>query len=291
MVNQKKMPHCPRSRTQLSYRLHPFDDGAICVYLSSVTYPEIFELNLSHIFSKAPNGWGQNPDKPNQKYLWFPLNGLTPNEIEEVEAWGAAYQQYVVLGLNRHTSGYFSGELDFCLALSFNRDTRNFQQRTRLDEARYQAKYGGGESVEHDRVLIEGLQNAYEYLPIPSPPTDRVISYIPCPPGEMKLQKRLAEELARRLNLPLAPANLRRGKPPLKNIPVEQKIPVWQSIFSTRDGVELGASVRDKTVVVVDDLYQSGATMWCYAQFLKNCGASYVIGLVCVKSLRNSDNQ
>ncbi len=30
--------------------------------------------------------------------------------------------------------------------------------------------------------------------------------------------------------------------------------------------------------------------MWCYAMFLKNLGAKHVLGLVCVKSLRDTDN-
>lgn len=41
---------------------------------------------------------------------------------------------------------------------------------------------------------------------------------------------------------------------------------------------------------MVDDLYQSGATMWEYAKFLKSLGAICVFGIVCVKSLRDSDN-
>lgn len=41
---------------------------------------------------------------------------------------------------------------------------------------------------------------------------------------------------------------------------------------------------------MVDDLYQSGTTMWEYAKFLKTLGARFVFGIVCVKSLRDSDN-
>ena len=46
----------------------------------------------------------------------------------------------------------------------------------------------------------------------------------------------------------------------------------------------------DKTVLIVDDLYQSGASMWTYAKYLKSMGANKVIGLVAVKSQRDSDN-
>ena len=43
-------------------------------------------------------------------------------------------------------------------------------------------------------------------------------------------------------------------------------------------------------VFIVDDLYQSGTTMWAFARYLKNLGARQVFGLACVKSLRDSDN-
>lgn len=41
----------------------------------------------------------------------------------------------------------------------------------------------------------------------------------------------------------------------------------------------------------IDDLYQSGATIWNYAKYLKGLGAKKVMGVVGVKSLRDSDNQ
>ena len=46
-----------------------------------------------------------------------------------------------------------------------------------------------------------------------------------------------------------------------------------------------------KKVLIVDDLYQSGTSMWSYAKYLKSLGATEVLGLVAVKSQRDSDNQ
>lgn len=79
-------------------------------------------------------------------------------------------------------------------------------------------------------------------------------------------------------------------KSALKGVSVEEKIRIWQELY---DGgcVELSASVDGRTVVIVDDLYQSGATMWMYAKYLKEQGARHVFGLACVKSLRDTDNQ
>ena len=46
----------------------------------------------------------------------------------------------------------------------------------------------------------------------------------------------------------------------------------------------------DKDVIIIDDLYQSGVSMWSYAKFLKSLGAKRVMGISAVKSLRDSDN-
>ena len=69
----------------------------------------------------------------------------------------------------------------------------------------------------------------------------------------------------------------------------QEKIEIWEKIYYDK-GVILDNQIRGKNVIVVDDLYQSGATMWEYAKFLKSLGARCVFGIVCVKSLRDSDN-
>jgi predicted amidophosphoribosyltransferase len=49
--------------------------------------------------------------------------------------------------------------------------------------------------------------------------------------------------------------------------------------------------VVGRRILVVDDLYQSGSSMWRFAKYLKSKGAAEVCGLVCVKSLSDRDNQ
>jgi orotate phosphoribosyltransferase-like protein len=91
--------------------------------------------------------------------------------------------------------------------------------------------------------------------------------------------------------VPFIDADLHCEKPGLKGLTVEEKIPVWQDLYNEEGCVQLSGSVEDRLVVVIDDLYQSGATLWMYAKFLKEQGATHVIGLPCVKSLRDSDNR
>jgi hypoxanthine-guanine phosphoribosyltransferase len=50
------------------------------------------------------------------------------------------------------------------------------------------------------------------------------------------------------------------------------------------------AKVSDRSIVVVDDLYQSGLTINYIAEELRAAGAKEVFGLAAVKTLRNDDN-
>jgi predicted amidophosphoribosyltransferase len=85
-------------------------------------------------------------------------------------------------------------------------------------------------------------------------------------------------------------SRLKSAKKSAKNLTVDQKIAQWEKIAEA-GGIELSRSVRGCSVIVVDDLYQSGASLWSFAKYLKRNGAGAVVGLVCVKSLRDTDNQ
>lgn len=68
------------------------------------------------------------------------------------------------------------------------------------------------------------------------------------------------------------------------------KIAQWSSIIQS-NGIKLSRSVKECSVIVVDDLYQSGASLWSFAKYLKSQSAGAVVGLACVKSLRDTDNR
>jgi predicted amidophosphoribosyltransferase len=82
---------------------------------------------------------------------------------------------------------------------------------------------------------------------------------------------------------------LSQKKDALKALDLERKRMEWERLFEA-GAVSISDSVDDATVVVVDDLYQSGTTMWSFARYLKQQGARHVLGLVCVKTLRDTDN-
>jgi predicted amidophosphoribosyltransferase len=48
--------------------------------------------------------------------------------------------------------------------------------------------------------------------------------------------------------------------------------------------------VKGKTILLVDDLFQSGASIWALARAARKAGAIRVCGLVSVKARRDTDN-
>jgi len=291
----RQIPRIVHSRSQLSYYRHPFENGAQCIYLSSDTYPELFRLRFPAVYRQAPNGWQQKADRPNQKYIWFPPDAIDEETIAEIDAWGARFQDYILLGLNDNLKNSFSTELDFCLAVSFNRlDPES--ERTIMGEAEFQLKYRleeltGDDKKKYAKRLMRGLSEGFDDLPLLS--ADNVlISAIPADePGKKKLAWRLAKALARKKECEFLAATLKCSRRSLKTLSLQEKIAEWQEVFESEGCVDLSHKISGQTVVVVDDLYQSGATMWCYAAYLKARGARCILGLVCVKSLRDSDNQ
>lgn len=278
------IPRINHSRSRLRSHLNPYDDGAYSLFVTSDVYPELFDLQHRLISSQAPKGWRMSPK--GMKFLWFPK--LSDADVAIIEDWQERFAKYVLLGLNSNLEEEFTDELDFCMALDFNKEDPATERRTLFGEAEYQAKYQ--KSSQHINVLGHALMDAVADLPIPSSHrASYCLTCIPAPPDEKTLPRRLAKGMSKRLDRDFVDAELNCPKRKLKNATVADKIPMWRDLFE-QDCVTLTDSVDERLVVIVDDLYQSGATMWTYAEFLKSQGAAHVIGLPCVKSLRDSDN-
>ena len=108
--------------------------------------------------------------------------------------------------------------------------------------------------------------------------------------GKEKIAWLLADEIAHRMDISFINAELKCNKPQMKQLSIDEKIATWREIYYN-DMVQIDKDVRGKNVIIIDDLYQSGATMWQYAKFLKKKGAKKTFGIVCVKSLKDSDNK
>lgn len=288
MNRGRNIPHPVRSRGHLWYHINEFDDGASVLTISGEVYPELFSIKFPMIECLAPKGWSQKEGK-RTKYLWFPAGRPSDSDKQKVEGWCKRWEGYVLLGKGGPIAPYFGNELDFCMALSMTRESPDTQIRFKYGEAEYQLKYGNQDS-KHLTTLLDGLAIAYSDLPIVASQDDVLLSSVPSRSGN-DLPGQLLTNLVPRLGVDMLRASLNCDKQQLKGLTFDRKIAEWKRIYGTAGAVTLDENVSEKTVVIIDDLYQSGATMWCYAEFLKQQGAKYVIGLAAVKSLRDSDNQ
>jgi hypothetical protein len=139
---------------------------------------------------------------------------------------------------------------------------------------------------------------AMRLLPLARIPRPRLLTYVPSARGqENALPANIVEAVRDRLpeNFwgvpdPVVIPTLKVPKLALKNMAVVEKIAQWDKILQTK-GIHLSQSVQRCSILVVDDLYQSGASLWSCAKYLKTQQAGMVIGLACVKSLRDTDNR
>ena len=74
-----------------------------------------------------------------------------------------------------------------------------------------------------------------------------------------------------------------------KQFKIKKKWDVWEDAqVSFQKGRAL--NVEGKTIVLIDDKYQSGTTIQYIAMKLQDAGAREVYGLCFVKTLRDTDN-
>lgn len=196
------------------------------------------------------------------------------------------------LDLNKNIKEYFDNELDYCIASDFNIVYN--EGRTEIGEAEYQLKYKIEdlsiiEQNKYVKIIMDKMLYNCKYIPFdnrlnwcvsPMPATET---------GKTKMAWQMAEEISKKLELSFIKPVLKGDKPQMKQLSIKEKIETWEKIYYD-NRVTLDNQEIEKNVIVVDDLYQSGVTMWEYAKFLKKLGAKCVFGIVCVKSLRDSDN-
>lgn len=256
-------------------------------------YADLLEATRPSLSKKAGAGFRGDPSG-NERLATF--SRLNEGEVKWIQAFLAWYRRIVCISTNRHLRGRFSDELDFVLALDFTRPSLAAKDRTEIGEWVYQAKYN------RDGPSLVGLSSelchAVRRLPLSKVPTPRLLSYVPSDPGRgFCLPATLAKAVRNGLPTtfwtvedPLVVPTLTSSKKPAKNLSVVQKMAEWEKMVENKS-IRLSRPVKGCSVIVVDDLYQSGVSLWSFAKYLKAQQASMVVGLACVKSLRDTDNQ
>jgi predicted amidophosphoribosyltransferase len=106
------------------------------------------------------------------------------------------------------------------------------------------------------------------------------------PDNDYSLPTVLAERIADETGVPrVAAARTVSAREQMKNVSLDDKLRVLDGT------IEIDASsVQGKTVLLLDDLYQSGVSMNYVGMLLLDAGATAVLGLTVEKTCRNDDN-
>lgn len=250
-------------------------------------------IAIGVLYSKSkvlsPAGW---KSKGNGRFnLWIPGVDSKREEINDFIKWAQSANRFIWLGLNKNIEGDFSDELDFCIANDWNVDLEA-DRRTDVGEAEYQIKYN--ESViskekadYYKKILFNALSECFSFLPLASKKNLFVTSIPAILEEQDKLSWRMARYVQQNYGGDFLTATLLQPKPEIKSmVNVTDRINAWGEIY-TNVSLKLSEQVQGKDILVVDDMYQSGSTMWRYAKYLKSLGARKVVGLVSVKAKKD----
>lgn len=290
-----------RGRSVFWMRINENDDGGFNFFVSQ-SVSSIVKHHFPELEQASPTGW--KVGKSRTENIWIPPDRADQIDINEIKEWAEfAGNQCVWLNLGKHLQDHFNGEeIDFCIASDFNFTTDgsgNIGPRSALGEAVNKLKYHHGEISPEDRQkhgheLTQALPDMFDLLPLTGVGTSSgpIVSPIPAEDGHGKLAWACARFLAKNKGAELIEPKLLLKKPEMKGLSFDKKIEIWKAIYQDENSIDLDpARVQGRDIVIVDDLYQSGTTMWAYAEKLKRIGARHVFGLACVKSMRDSDNQ
>lgn len=179
--------------------------------------------------------------------------------------------------------------------IKYNYKGKNNLLRTLLGYTEFMLKYRRCDINNIDSfydVLLNGLIDCLEILPLDT--KNIYFTTIPINKNENENDK-LSYNLVKKISYMFYNNNifiLKCYKPSFKDKDLDEKNYIWNEIYSDVHKLDFVGKfdIMNKDVIIIDDLYQSGVSMWSYAKFLKSLGAKRVMGISAVKSLRDSDN-
>ena len=273
------------------------NEGSDFNFLTPPYFLSVINHHFPELENASPKGWEPTPS--GYRNIWIPKDRVDRIDVDKIRKWAEfACNQCVWLKLGKNLENHFTGtELDLCVAADFSGtfdDVSNFS-RSELGMAEYQLKYNLRELTQDQKLryfkpMENALLAAFDLLPLSLEST--VVSSIPSQKGSSRIAVGFAGHVAKCKECEFIEPRLLVAKPEMKGLPLGERVEMWNTIYSTTDYLQLEPEVvQGRDVVIVDDLYQSGATMWSYAKALKGLGARKVFGLVCVKSMKDSDNK
>lgn len=290
------IPRSGKSRRQLDFSISKSTDDNGWRLVFPDYYARLFSLEEPKLMEKSNTGW-RDSKKEGLKFAFF--KAINDRDVSRIKAFVDVYKQLIILELNKHIKNEFNNELDFCVALDWpaeHPDDFAKGKRSRIGECVYLSKYK--KKWQKADELATELSKAFKRIAMGKMDSPISISFVPGDNyEEFYLPKYLAEKLAADGSLshlldsqtPFVQARIIFKLNRIKDISIKAKLHVLKELYAP-EKVTLATSVNGRNIVIIDDLYQSGTTIWSYARLLKNMGANQVFGLVCEKNFRDSDN-
>lgn len=279
-----------KSRSEFWITLFENEDST-CILTNGHT-KNLIDMVFPEFQEMGPKGW--TSASKNNFHLWIPIDRVEEGVLEALKLWAHKCDSHLWLQLNKFIKGSFQGnELDYCIAADWNFDFDN-GCRTEIGESEYQLKYNkGGITRDHRVANVEiiktGLISVLECLPFDV--HSFIVTTIPATKEKQnKLSWKMAKYMSKTIGTDFVSATLSQEKPQMKEQTVYDRIQMWRDIYGS-ETIDLSHSVQGENIFIVDDLYQSGASIWTYSEYLKSQGARSVIGIVAVKARRDSDNK
>ena len=233
-------------------------------------FEEMCDINHVPFLSKE--------DKP-ARFTFLP--DVTDKEIEEVETFIEKISKYVAIR--------------DCLALSFALDYDKEEgnpknERTFIGQLRYEAKpYNADPTPKTFLAANKLIRRCARFLSEMTcfDSADAIVA-IPKNIGKtFDLPTYLAEGIAKKVELKNLSSSIKtiKKRPEMKNLDIDSKLKELKGTIETDSKV-----FKNKVVLLIDDLYESGVTMNYVGKILLDVGARKIFGLACDKTLRNSDN-
>ncbi len=170
------------------------------------------------------------------------------------------------------------------LALSIALGENIKDSKTQIGELETKAKYG--QDYNARKKLSELCINFISITPFYK--NTKIICAIPSSDNSSEsLPRYITNLVASNLNLNDISNNImwKNNKQAAKELPFEKK---WEALENANLIVNI--NLNKKTIILLDDLYQSGTTIQYVAMKLLAAGAKRIYGLTIVKSRRDTDN-
>ncbi len=237
----------------------------------------------SRIFDRAFPDLAKNPWRVVERSCATFFRGITGADLQAVRQFIETLRPCVVI------KDFTSASL--ALGFRARQSASGDLEATELGQLMRDAKpYNEPPTEDHKRCGTELARRMWTFVNA-MPFYRDVDGFVAVPPSDpakaFSLPRGFARGLAKRthrLDLSGAVTKLKVTRQ-LKNLPLEQKVEALVGSVSVD-----ASRVANKTIVVVDDLYQSGLTINYIAEELRQAGAKEVFGLAAVKTMRNDDN-